>query len=353
MRNFFTASLFVAPLFVAMLCTSAARADVFGSDDPAGFRADVYASPKSALDAVARGVVETIKNLADFQEQGAAITVAGDFNDTVGAALRSAFPQSSISISKADEKLIADNSYRVTISLQKITRPGAVWGSSDLESGIIAGNVLRGGTIKFGARTTSFTVGFVDKPWADDRIAFVNREPKQKWLIAESPRPCITEREADEEALQVAAAELWPAVREQMQLDARGKTKIMVTPEYAVQQIGSALSRGIGVKDQFVQRFTRPYGNVWRKMLLIDASPQSIQAISRHISSVAWADRDDKIQQRNEQVAAAGSTLALVGVIVLLYFFVNAVTKGYFVWRLRAIALLVAIAGILAVIATR
>jgi hypothetical protein len=43
----------------------------------------------------------------------------------------------------------------------------------------------------------------------------------------------------------------------------------------------------------------------------------------------------------------------LVVVILLLYFFVNAVTKGYFVWRLRAVALLLAIVGLLTVLATR
>ena len=38
-------------------------------------------------------------------------------------------------------------------------------------------------------------------------------------------------------------------------------------------------------------------------------------------------------------------------VIGLLYAFVNAVTKGYFMWRLRAVAFLAAIATVLIVFA--
>jgi hypothetical protein len=39
-------------------------------------------------------------------------------------------------------------------------------------------------------------------------------------------------------------------------------------------------------------------------------------------------------------------------VLVLLYLFLNAVTRGYYAWRLRAAALMLAIVAILGVFAT-
>jgi uncharacterized membrane protein YdcZ (DUF606 family) len=51
--------------------------------------------------------------------------------------------------------------------------------------------------------------------------------------------------------------------------------------------------------------------------------------------------------RRNEWVSLAG----LIGVIFLLYSFLNSATKGYFVWRLRAVATLVLIAAVLAIFA--
>ena len=42
---------------------------------------------------------------------------------------------------------------------------------------------------------------------------------------------------------------------------------------------------------------------------------------------------------------------AFLAVIVLLYMLVNSLTKGYFMWRLRAGALLLTIVGILVALA--
>jgi hypothetical protein len=207
--------------------------------------------------------------------------------------------------------------------------------------------VLTGGAEK----PTTVSVKFVDKPWADDWAAFVNREPaKHKCILASSPRPCISEQEADVYARNAAAQALWPAVRDQMHVNAIGKQVIKVTQDFVVQQIQASLNQDVGVADQFVQRFDRPYGRVWKKSLLIDATPATIDKLARKISLAA---RQDLAQRRAESWRTWGSTGGLVVVILLLYFFVNAVTKGYFVWRLRAVALLLAIVGLLTVLATR
>jgi len=55
--------------------------------------------------------------------------------------------------------------------------------------------------------------------------------------------------------------------------------------------------------------------------------------------------------QLGRRAGALGAVAGLAVVIGLLYAFINAVTKGYFMWRLRAVALLVAIAAVLIVFA--
>ena len=113
-------------------------------------------------------------------------------------------------------------------------------------------------------------------------------------------------------------------------------------------QLESMIQSNLGIADQFVQSFERPYGRLWKKQLLVDAKKTNIEQFARAISSHA---SDARWQQLRETGSRLGSTAALVGVILLLYFFVNAVTKGYFVWRSRAIALLLALVGVITIIA--
>jgi hypothetical protein len=70
-----------------------------------------------------------------------------------------------------------------------------------------------------------------------------------------------------------------------------------------------------------------------------------------HVGQTARAQLAAEKARRAEQVRGWGSVAAFLAVIVLLYLLVNSLTKGYFVWRLRAGALLLTIAGILVALA--
>jgi hypothetical protein len=93
------------------------------------------------------------------------------------------------------------------------------------------------------------------------------------------------------------------------------------------------------VSDRFVRRFDRPYGQVWHAAVLVDGSPQLLRDMADEVTNDRRAQRAGTI---GNFVKGAG-VLVVIG---LLYLVVNAVTKGYFVRRLRAGALLLALGGI-------
>jgi hypothetical protein len=203
-----------------------------------------------------------------------------------------------------------------------------------------------------GAGTTgSITAAarFVEKPWADDWTLFRNSNPKKGFLRAEAQRLETTEAGALALARQAAIEQLVPLVKETMNARAaRSRGRIAKVDEAWVRnRVRSTLERNydnLFIPDQFVQRISRPYGDVWAASLLVDASQKKLEMLADGYDDYARA------QFRTEVTswAAVGGILA---VVVLLYFFLNTVTKGYFLWRLRALGLLAAIAGVLVVFA--
>ncbi|HWP41337.1 MAG TPA: hypothetical protein VNL70_10465, partial [Tepidisphaeraceae bacterium] len=89
---------------------------------------------------------------------------------------------------------------------------------------------------------------------------------------------------------------------------------------------------------------SRPYAELWREMMLIDASPATIDRLAMQCAAAAR-------QQLGRAASGWGALAALVLVIILAYAFLNAATRGYLVWRLRAIAVLAIIAAVLAAMA--
>jgi hypothetical protein len=332
-------------LWIATPACARGAGDVF-IDPSEDFRADVYASPRTALRVLARDVAGTLCDCDSFEPDTSHVVIVNDLEGAIAGAMRQMHSDVHLRASADAIESPKAGDFVVRVALTDPPRPAAMWGSADVRSGTLTATIT-GAAVK----PLTVSVKFVDKPWADDWSAFINREPaKHKWILAASPRPCISEQEADVYARNAAAQALWPSVRDQMHDNAIGKKVIKVTQDFVVQQIQASLNRDLGVADQFVQRFDRPYGRVWKKSLLIDATPATIDKLARNISLAA---RQDLARRTSENWRTWGSTGGLVGVILLLYFFVNAVTKGYFVWRLRAVALLLAIVGLLTVLAMR
>ena len=189
------------------------------------------------------------------------------------------------------------------------------------------------------------------KPWLDDWMSFVNSDSNHRWIRGDSARTALSAEEAVANACTDAANELLPLVRSQMSANAAGRASIRVADSFVLQKTTELLVNGTAVQDRFVQRFDRSYGQIWQASVLIDASPRKIEAVARSVADQARADYQEKLasqkRQALQQTATWGSLAAFLAVIVVLYWFLNAATKGYFTWRLRFGAVTLIAFGIL------
>jgi hypothetical protein len=114
------------------------------------------------------------------------------------------------------------------------------------------------------------------------------------------------------------------------------------------------LRNGVGILDGFAQVFDRPYGKVYRQILLVDCSEGTVQGMARSVTKrmVGDAVAAERVveQQRWTWAKMAMSIAALVGLTILVYALLNAATKGYYSWVLRIVAVVLIAGGILFVV---
>ena len=95
------------------------------------------------------------------------------------------------------------------------------------------------------------------------------------------------------------------------------------------------------VADRFSQRLSRPYGDVWREAILIDVTPARLAGFYQQADeaeSVAFSSRTGRLL----------GFVAIMFIATILYFVLNAITRGYYrmpvVMIVGALVLLVVIA---------
>lgn len=187
-------------------------------------------------------------------------------------------------------------------------------------------------------------LAYLDKPWAEDFGAFLSAGPARPWVRGEAPRPGVSEADALRLARADAAGELVPRVVHEGRLDLSAGAG---SEADLAKFIADSLAREPWLADQFVRRLSRPYGDVYHASVLVDASPSAMQSLAREWQS----SRSAVVLARVERtVTTWGAVAALAGVLFVLYLLVNAFTRGYFAGRLRAVAVVAAGVGLVAVL---
>ncbi|MBN1345042.1 MAG: hypothetical protein JXQ73_20275 [Phycisphaerae bacterium] len=199
----------------------------------------------------------------------------------------------------------------------------------------------REGTLRLcarvGKRERLWTTSFVDKLWADDFSKWTQQWPREGWMIAGSPSPRTDAHEAERQAKLDAAHRLLPEI--QRTVGTLGGWRIAERdPNRLAALVADHLDSGPYIADRFLQKYDRPYGAVWRCSLLVDASSDSVRRL-------AVSCRRDRQIERSSWVRTLGSIGALFGVICAVYLFLNAATKGYYVWSLRVLVALAVLGG--------
>lgn len=173
---------------------------------------------------------------------------------------------------------------------------------------------------------------YVLHEWVDDLASYAADNPGD-WLVAASARICLTPAEARNDANRQAAAELADRAIQVFGGDrAWGEPMRPRLASVALQEIAS----GQCVADRFLQRFHRPYGDVWSEAVLIDAR-------QTNLSDIAARAQVDLLRDRASRHHHMRGVAAVLVLILLTYFFLNMITRHYFTARLRAGAILLAI----------
>ena len=82
------------------------------------------------------------------------------------------------------------------------------------------------------------------------------------------------------------------------------------------------------ILDRFVQSFEGTAGKIWRQALLVDVSAEKLKELARQKAVIAQA-------RKTNFVRMFFSIVGLIVLITVVYAFLNAATKGYYVWSLR------------------
>ena len=340
------ATLIVLALSAASLAGPLERAETF--------RPDVYPCKITAAEGAARRVVDALNGSSEFTDGGATIVLINDVTcadatEAMAEVFRENFPAAQLVLRGSREPATGSSTSLVTVrpAAKEETRNVTDHGAKRTRvTGTLTLTVTGGGVDR------AFSTRFQDKCWAADFANFVSQNPKHRYVLGQTQQVASSEAEALAAARQAAAKEIWDPLRDELNDRNRGRAgSINVSEPFVRRQVESMLKQGKCVEDTFVQRLEGPNGQVWRASVLVSLSPANIDAMVKQVGQAARATVAAQNARRVEQARGWGSVAAFLAVIVLLYLLVNSLTKGYFMWRLRAAALLLCIVGILVALA--
>lgn len=314
----------------------------------ATFLADVYPSAETAAEALSREMLGkiwlygeapagTTVRLSGGLDRQSLLRVAEKVRNATGAQTALGIDEIEAAVHKASPSL--------TLNLHGDAAKGATLEAS-----------WRGGDGNADTRS----VKVVQTPWAADFAEF--QRASRGYLLAQTPAPAAGAQEAYDAALKDAAGQLasmlFPRLVDELRRSParpRNSQTVAIPQKVALAgMIVEDLRRGRAVRDGFAQTFERPYGKLYRQMLLVDCSEQTLQELARPIAQRLWSEQAATEraveQQRWTWAKMVMSIAALVGLTILVYALLNAATKGYYSWVLRIVAVALIAGGILFVV---
>ena len=312
-----------------------------------GFIAEVYPSEPAAAEALARRLGSAWLAGPDRPETISRVTVVGSAGveslHRAADGLRSLDAIDNVAMAGEVATTGAEESgaqtARVRIDLADDGVSPVAVTTSGGQPGPQRSGTLRGLLDGAGVET-SRTVAFVEKPWVADLAGFIARNPGRHWLVAAADRASTSQDEATRRAVEVASAMLESRVREALGRHDPGLSQRAANSRWLRSRIQAQLeSNPRYVADRFAQRFDRPYGAVWQQWLLVDGSQAKVTVLARNIAGGAR-------QGRGLWVRRIFSIAALAAVIFVVYLFLNAATRGYYVWALRVAGVVLGVGAI-------
>jgi len=298
------------------------------------FEANVYPSKLSAVRSLGLHIAEPVRQVFGETSPSGIILFKGAHErgliEEFGKAITRTFPDANWTIAP-ETVAVQPDQVGIRIDIVNIHTHPAPWMSgseSEMTTGTIQASVLAGD------KQASMSAEFVDKPWAEDFSVFLNTRPNSRFIIAKSAESCMTEAEANHQSVQNACAQV---------ADMLGQTlprRSGVPVSFAKPVDSTDILEGNFILDRFVQSFNGTAGKIWRQALLVDVSAEKLKNLAQRKAIIAQA----------RKTSFARMFFSIVGLILLItvvYAFLNAATKGYYVWSLRIAGIVFALVVII------
>ncbi len=205
------------------------------------------------------------------------------------------FGTSSISTTDSSVDSIFGNIVVLRIDSQNAQRANAPWDNQFI--------AVSNGTLLCEARTqigqANITVKYVEKPWVESFGTFTMERPNKQFLAGYSTSLALSEADAKREAMSDASEKLRQS----------GFTHFPIAESLAC--------------DRFVQKLSRPYGDVWRVAFLFDLSSPML---AHHAIATDHARSTVAVRSRLSILAI----VALFLITIVLCVVLNLLTLGYY-----------------------
>jgi len=298
------------------------------------FQANVYPSKLSAVRSLGLRIGEPIRQLfGDEAWPKKGILFQGshepDVLDELIEAIARKFPQTQWTVAP-ETVAVEPNEVGIRLDLAVSKIGPAPWNNgnsgSEISRGTIRANVLAG------ARQISINTEFTEKPWIENFYGGWDNRPNTRLIIAKSSESSISEGGANHQAIADACNQLTELLHQ--------RPRAQATPSLPRNVTSNDILERDFIVDRFTQSFDGRAGKIWRQALLIDASVEKLEQLAHHKVAVAR-------EIRWSWARMSGSIVGLLVLITAVYAFLNAATKGYYVWSLRIAGIMLAAAVII------
>lgn len=334
-----------------------AQEHAWQASDLVPFKADLYPSKVSSLRAIIRRELpKSLARILPANETLGKVWVSvqsdseleADAISAVGGALSEAnISLSSISMLPPDR---AASPFRAGVNeihigvevLQPATTQPAAAPDGEPADGVLQV------TLQGENGTVTHTASFTHAPWCEDFHRWQQTQQAgsspRTWILATSEALSPTVEEARQQARAQAGSKLAARVLQYIPtLPDSGNTRMFNRLSHRTGWVKATadqwVNNGTLKTRSFDQQFNRPYGTLWRSALLIEAPERELKAMAQMYVEHARS-------QSQSWAKLAISAVALLGVILLVYLFLNAATKGYYVWSVRIGTVVLAAVGV-------
>jgi len=287
------------------------------------FKANIYPSKLSAVRSLGLRIAEPVMQVFGESSPNSIIVFKGAHDlgliEEFSRAIADAFPDAKRTIAP-ETVAVKPDEVGIRLDIIKVHTYPVPWLSKsekEMTSGTIQASVLAGD------RQASMSAEFVDKHWIDNLAGFLTTNGIDGvFIVAKSADSCMTEAEANNQALKNACTQVADMLGRNFQQQ-RGMPVSFVKPVNSTD-----ILEGSFILDRFVQSFEGATGKIWREALLLDVSPEKLKNLAHRKAIIATV-------RKKHFASMFFSVLGLIVLITVVYAFLNAATKGYYTWSLR------------------